>query len=127
LIRDDALDPASIAERWTMPNLYFIQCGNAGMLRAVLSREEGSALLRRHAADYAGREFPEAAESNCALLRIFDEEADKAWRAGFYRFAADVMQIEQALRESLASRSKPQIESKQAKSLRQGKKCDTLP
>ena len=111
-----------------MPNLYFIQCGsNSGILRAVLSREEGSALLRRHAADYAGREFPEAAESNCALLRIFDEEADKAWRAGFYRFAADVMQIEQALRESLASTSKPQIELKQAKSLRQGKKCETLP
>ena len=120
--------PASNGERWTMPNLYFIQSGsNSGILRAVLSREEGRALLRRHAADYAGRKFPEAAESNCALLRIFDEEADKAWRAGFYRFAVDVMQIEQALRESLASTSKPQIESKPAKSLRRGKKCETLP
>src|SRR5215469_13380468 len=100
--------PTNNGEGWTMPNLYFIQSGsNSGILRAVLSREEGRALLRMHAADYAGRKFPEAAENNCALLRIFDEEADKAWRAGFYRFAADVMQIEQALRESLASTSKP--------------------
>lgn len=90
-----------MAERWTMPSLYFIQSGsNSGMLRAVLSREEGSTLLTRHAADYVGREFPKAAESNCAVLRIFDEEADKRWQAGFYRFASEVMQIEQALRES---------------------------
>ena len=84
-----------------MPSLYFIQSGsNSGMLRAVLSREEGSTLLTGHAADYVGREFPKAVESNCAVLRIFDEEADKRWQAGFYRFASDVMQIELALRES---------------------------
>jgi len=64
-----------------------------------LSREEGSALLTRHAADYIGQEFPKAANSNCALLRIFNDEADKARQAGFYLFASDVMQIEQALRE----------------------------
>ena len=86
-----------------MPNLYFIQSGsNSGMLRAVLSREEGSALLRSHAADYVGREFPKAAESKGVLLRIFEEEADKTWRAGFYHFAADLMQIEEALREPTA-------------------------
>ena len=99
LLRDYGPDRMA-AERWTMPNLYFIQSGNnSGMLRAVLSREEGNALLTRHAADYIGGEFPKAAESRCALLRIFNEEADKAWRAGFYLFASDVMQIEEALRE----------------------------
>jgi len=83
-----------------MPNLYFIQSGsNSGILRAVLAREEGSALLTGHVTDYIGRDFPKAAASNCALLRIFDDEADEAWRAGCYLFACDVMQIEQALRE----------------------------
>jgi hypothetical protein len=107
LIRNDAVDPANDAERKTMPNLYFIQSGsNSGMLRAVLSQQEGGALLRRHPADYVGRAFPEAAESSCALLRVFDEEADNAWRAGFYRFSADVMQIEEALRESTDSKYK---------------------
>lgn len=84
-----------------MPNLYFIQSGNnSGMLRAVLSPDEGRALLTRHAADYVGKKFPESAEANCALLLVFDEEADKAWKAGCYRFAVGVMQIEQALRDS---------------------------
>jgi hypothetical protein len=79
-----------------MPNLYFIQSGNnSGMLRAVLSQDEGRDLLTRHAADYVGKTFPKStAEAHCALLRIFETEGDKSCRAGFYRFAADIMEIE---------------------------------
>jgi hypothetical protein len=86
-----------------MPNLYFCQSdGNPGMLRAVLSWEAGSALLRDHSAVYVGQEFPGKNGTGFAVLRVFDDEADKDWRSGFYRLAGDVMQIEEALRDSAA-------------------------
>jgi hypothetical protein len=70
------------------------------MLRAVLSWQEGSHLLRDHSARYLGQEFPGKSPhgTGFAVLRVFDEEADKDWRSGFYRLAGDVMQIEEALR-----------------------------
>ena len=72
------------------------------MLRAVLSWKEGSALLRDHSARYLGQEFPGKSTQGTgfAMLRVFEEEADKDWRSGFYRLAGDVMQIEEALRDS---------------------------
>ena len=85
-----------------MPNLYFCQSinRNVGILRAALSWEEGKKLLDRHLVHYVGQQFPTPnpdSASDFAVLRIFDEESDEEWRAGFYRFDADIMQIDEAL------------------------------
>ena len=85
-----------------MANLYFCQSinRNVGILRAVLSWEEGKKLLGQHLVHYVGQQFPTSnPDSACdfALLRIFNEESNEQWRAGFYRFDADIMQIEEAL------------------------------
>jgi hypothetical protein len=86
-----------------MANLYFCQSinRNLGILRAVLSWEESQKLLGQHVAEYVGPQFPTAnPDSACdfAVLRIFDEEPDGEWRAGFSRFDADLRRIEEALR-----------------------------
>lgn len=85
-----------------MPNLYFCQSvRNPGILRAVLSWEESAALLKHYSTHYVGQQFPKPGPgpaTDLALVRIFDEEADDDWRAGFYRLDADIMQIEEALR-----------------------------
>jgi hypothetical protein len=87
-----------------MANLYFCQSINRslGILRAVLSREESKNLLGQHFADYSGQQFPtpKPDASDFAVLRIFDEESEGEWSAGFYRFDADIMQIEEALQAS---------------------------
>ena len=84
-----------------MPNLYFCESIKQSMLRAVLSREEAMGLLVHHSADYVGKKFPtkkKGRASNFALLRIFDAEAKRDLRPGFYRFDADIMRIDEALR-----------------------------
>ena len=75
------------------------------MLRAVLSGEESSALLKMHPADYVGQQFPQSSphETDFAVLHIVDEQADKKWRPGFYRFATDIMRIDAALRDTAKS------------------------
>ncbi len=88
----------------SMPNLYFCSSINRGpgILRAVLSWEESKSLLNHHSAHYIGERFPDLSTQlggtrDFALLRIFDEEADEEWRAGFYHFDVDIMDIDQAL------------------------------
>jgi hypothetical protein len=71
------------------------------MLRAVLSGEEATGLLHNHSSHYVGEQFPtrkKGRSTNFALLRIFDAEANQDRRSGFYRFDADIMGIEEALR-----------------------------
>ena len=86
-----------------MPNIYYCQPINrgSGILRAVLSCEEGRRLLKQNSVHYAGQEFPMTAlerAADFAVLRIFEEELDEKWRAGFYRFEGDIMRIEEAVR-----------------------------
>jgi hypothetical protein len=91
-----------------MANLYFCQSGRClGILRAVLSSEECTALLSHDSAHYIGQQFPLTNQdpADFALLRIFDEEADDDWRAGFYLLDADIMRVEEALRCSAAKPS----------------------
>lgn len=88
-----------------MANLYFCQSINRslGILRAVLSWEESQRLLAQHRAEYVEQHFPTPnpdTASDFAVLRIFDEESNEEWRAGFYSFDADIMQIEEALQAS---------------------------
>ncbi len=93
-----------------MPNLYYCQSTNRslGILRAVLTWDQGRSLLSQHAVHYAGQQFPTTARDRAAdfaVLRIFDEELDEEWRAGFYRFDADIMQIEEAVQACTAKLS----------------------
>jgi len=85
-----------------MPNLYFCQriSRGLGILRAVLSSEEGRNFLNHTSAHYVGQQFPtmnQGLAADFAVLRIFEEEADEEWRAGFYCFDADIMRIEKEL------------------------------
>jgi|SRR5579859_2626438 len=85
-----------------MPNLYFCQSinRNLGILRAALLWEDAKRLLDQHLAHYVGQKFPTLnpdSASDFAVLRIFDEESNDEWRAGFYRFDADIMQIDETL------------------------------
>jgi len=93
-----------------MPNIYYCQSGKRGwgMLRAVLSLEEGKSLLKLHAPQYVGQEFPTSAPdpaADFAILRIFDEEPNQEWRAGFYRFDADLTRFEASLQTCTAKLS----------------------
>ena len=86
-----------------MPNIYYCQSSHRGwgMLRAVVSLEEGKCLLHLHSSHYVGQEFPKPAVDSVvdfAILRIFDEEPYKEYRVGFHRFDADITQIEEAVR-----------------------------
>jgi hypothetical protein len=90
-----------------MSNLYFCQSINrgTGILRAVLSWEEGSGILNRHSARYVGQQFPTANQddgTDFALLRIFEEESNDDWRAGFYRIDGDIMQMEESVQACTA-------------------------
>jgi hypothetical protein len=90
-----------------MPNIYYCQPINrgSGILRAVLSSEEGRSLLKQHSFHYAGPQFPTTAQDRAAdfaVLRILDEERDEEWRAGFYRLDADIMRIEEAIQACTA-------------------------
>jgi hypothetical protein len=51
---------------------------------------------------YVGEEFPTIANkrdaaADFAVLRVSAEEADGDWRSGFYRFDADLMEINAVL------------------------------
>jgi hypothetical protein len=94
-----------------MPNIYYCQSTNRGLgiLRAVLTWDQGRSLLSQHAIHYTGQQFPTTAQDRAtdfAVLRIFDEEPDKELRAGFYRFDADIMRIEEAVQACTAKLSK---------------------
>jgi hypothetical protein len=96
-----------------MPNIYYSQSIKRGscILRAVLSWEEGRSLLKLHSVHYAGQQFPttdQGRAADFAILRIFEEELDEDWRAGFYHFDADIMRIEEAL-QACTEQAKRQI------------------
>ena len=83
-----------------MPNLYFCQphAQNQGMLRAVVTLEDCKYLVAPSSAIYVGEQFPAIANkpgsaADFAVLRVSAEEADGNWRSGFYRFDADLMEI----------------------------------
>lgn len=100
-----------------MPNIYYCQPINrgSGMLRAVLSGEEASSLLKQHTAHYGGQQFPVTAQGRAddfAVLHIHDEEIAGEWRPGFYRFEADIMRIEEALQTCTTKLSQPDASTK---------------
>jgi hypothetical protein len=83
-----------------MPNLYFCQphAQNQGMLRAVISLEDCKQLVAVRPATYLGDQFPKVCEASpksadFAVLGISSDEADSEWRAGYYRFDADLMEL----------------------------------
>jgi hypothetical protein len=84
-----------------MASIYYSYSDNRrGVLRAVLSSEEGRWFLKAHSAEYAGQQFPTTApnsEINFAVLRIFEGEGTEEWHVGFYSLNGDMMKIEQAL------------------------------
>jgi hypothetical protein len=85
-----------------MPNIYYCNSisRSAGMLRAVLSWEDGRSLLKLYSFRYTGLEFPTMAKertADFAVLRIFEGEPDDHWEAGFYSFDGDIMRIEEAV------------------------------
>jgi hypothetical protein len=45
--------------------------------------------------------------SDFAVLRILKEELDEKWQAGFYRFDADIMRIEEAVQACTTKLSQP--------------------
>jgi hypothetical protein len=83
-----------------MPNLYFCQphAQNQGMLRAVLTLDDCKYLVAPNSAVYVGDKFPAIANkrdaaADFAVLSVSAAEADGDWRSGFYRFDADLMEI----------------------------------
>lgn len=72
------------------------------MLRAVLSREDCKYLVDPTVATYLGSEFPKVADQSgrnidFAVLSFDDSEADAEWQPGFYRFDANLMELNAAL------------------------------
>jgi hypothetical protein len=83
-----------------MPNLYFCQphAQNQGMLRAVLSLADCNRLIAHTSATYVGDDFPRVYEQDgqtgdFAVLGIGADEATPEWRHGYYRFEADLMEL----------------------------------
>lgn len=89
-----------------MANLYYSQSVNCqGTPRAVLSSNEARCLLNGLPAQYVGQQFPATSQEpgpDFALLRIFEEEMNEEWRAGFYRFEDDLTQMEEAVQACIA-------------------------
>jgi hypothetical protein len=97
-----------------MAKIYYCQPihSGSGMLRAVLSGEEAGSLLKQYTSLYAGQQFPETAQGRAAdfaVLHILDEEIDKKWQAGFYRFDADIMLIEESVQDCTSKLSQPDV------------------
>jgi hypothetical protein len=72
------------------------------MLRAVLSLDDCKYLVAPHSAVYVGNQFPRIADkpgksADFAVLSVSTEEADAEWRSGFYRFDADLMELNAVL------------------------------
>ena len=87
-----------------MPSLYFCQphAQNQGMLRAVITLEDCQYLVTPESATYVGEEFPKVFEGSSkaadfAVLWVSPEEANGQWRAGYYRFEADLMALNSQL------------------------------
>jgi hypothetical protein len=83
-----------------MANVYFSYRSNRrGALRAVLSSEEGISLLEKFSNSFAGHNFPTEFNDrpDFAILRVFDGEANREWRSGYYLFNQDIMQVEEAV------------------------------
>jgi hypothetical protein len=83
-----------------MPNLYFCQphAQNQGMLRAVISVDDCSYLVAPGSATYLGEEFPKVRDesgrtTDFAVLSVSASEANSQWRRGYYRFDADLMEL----------------------------------
>ena len=83
-----------------MPNLYFCQphAQNQGMLRAVISLADCKRLIGSGVARYVGDKFPTVSgdESNSqdfAVIGFRPDEAQGEWRAGYYCFEADLMEL----------------------------------
>ena len=83
-----------------MANIYYSNSLNhSGILRAVLSMEEGRRFLKEHTAQYVGRQFPTSLSPGVdfAVLRLFEGEMNAEWRAGFYLFEDNILRIEEAV------------------------------
>jgi hypothetical protein len=83
-----------------MPNLYFCQphAQNQGMLRAVVSTADCKRLIGSGEAKYVGEQFPTVAgvedkSKDFAVLGFAPNEAQGEWRAGYYSFDADLMEL----------------------------------
>jgi hypothetical protein len=83
-----------------MPNLYFCQPGhkNIGMLRAVLTAEECGRIFAPAQGTFLGDQFPDvlcgnSVEKDFSVVAIAKGEATDEWRLGFYRFDADLAEI----------------------------------
>jgi len=83
-----------------MPNLYFCQphAQNQGMLRAVISLADCTRLVEPSLAIYVGDDFPQVyvqngQTSDFAVLGISADEATAEWRRGYYRFDADLTEL----------------------------------
>lgn len=94
-----------------MPNIYYwssIANNGLGVLRAVLTWEETRKLLKLCSVQYAGLQFPTAAQgraSDFAVLRILDEERADKWQVGFYSFDGNILQIEECVQTCIRSRN----------------------
>ena len=87
-----------------MPNLYFCQphAQNQGMLRAVISVGDCKRLIGPGGATYVGDQFPSVAEAedqnkDFAVLGFSANEAQGEWRAGYYSFEADLVELNEQL------------------------------
>jgi hypothetical protein len=88
-----------------MPNLYFCQphAQNQGMLRAVISLEDCKHLISLDKTTYLGDQFPKVCGplgqgGDFAVLGINADEADAQWRPGYYRFDANLTELNEQLR-----------------------------
>ena len=89
-----------------MPNLYFCDAGNhiRGLLRAVLSWEDCTRVLRDSLTTHLGEEdFPVGPAqfkkpAAAPFLHVLPEEASEQWRAGFYLVHASFAEIDERLR-----------------------------
>ena len=84
-----------------MANIYYSYANNRqGVLRAVLSPVSSRCLLDTLSKRYAGLEFPTGNDSprDFALLRLFEGEASKEYRPGFYLFDDDLGPVDAALK-----------------------------
>lgn len=68
------------------------------MLRAVISLDDCRHLVAPNSATYLGDQFPKVCENpgkgaDFAVVGISAEEADAEWRPGYYRFEADLMEL----------------------------------
>jgi hypothetical protein len=93
-----------------MPNIHYGNgLGNSdlGILRAVLSWEECTNLLKLFSVQYAGLQFPTMTQQDqgSAVLNMLKGEPDDTWRVGFYSFDADLPQLEEWVQTCVASRN----------------------